>query len=239
MRMTDDLMPWLGDIHNCVPGYGAGVIVTVASVLCGAVIGFERERAQKPADMRTLVLICLGSAIFTQASILIGGVDRGRIAAQVVSGIGFLGAGAIIRERGLVIGVTTGAAIWATAAVGVVLGTGYVVAGAVFSLLIVGTLAGAKAISKVITGACRYQTTLVTFDPDNGKTRHLIQGLLDEHLNDKRIEYGEQDSGLATARIESCVTHREHRGFLNELAAMPQVKSMSPLPSVASDSRRS
>ena len=107
--------------------------MTLTSILCGGIIGIERQRAQKPAGMRTLILICLGSAIFTQASILLGDgwaeADRTRVAAQIVTGIGFLGAGAIIRERGLVIGVTTGAGIWATSAVGVIIGSGHIAAG--------------------------------------------------------------------------------------------------------------
>ena len=190
--MPEEVWEWLGDIHQAIPSHWTGVIVTIAAVLCGGLIGFERGRAQKPAGMRTLILICLGSAIFTQASILVaeeGLADRGRIAAQVVSGIGFLGAGAIIRERGLVIGVTTGAGIWATAAVGVVLGSGYVAAGVFFSFVIVGTLAGVPAIDKLILGPCRYKTLHVSFDPADGKTRFMIQGILDEHQHEGEVRF--------------------------------------------------
>src|SRR4051794_19388223 len=85
--------PWrvLGDLHQVLPAPVLGVVVTAAGVFCGTLVGAERERREKPAGMRTLALICLGAVIFTQASILIAGTaaDRTRIAAQIVTGIGF------------------------------------------------------------------------------------------------------------------------------------------------------
>jgi len=96
----------------------------------GAVIGFERRRSGKSAGMRTLMLVSMGAALFTLVSIFgFVGSDTSRVAAQVVSGIGFLGAGTILRQRGAVRGLTTAASIWVAAAVGVAAGTGlYVVA---------------------------------------------------------------------------------------------------------------
>lgn len=92
----------------------------------GAAIGAEREYRDKSAGFRTLVLICVGSCLFTMLSIDIGGADRNaaRIAAQIVSGIGFLGAGVIMREGGTVTGLTTAAMIWLTAALGMGIGAG-------------------------------------------------------------------------------------------------------------------
>ena len=108
-----------GDLHALLPPAVAGTILTACAVLCGVIIGTERRRHEKPAGLRTVTLICLGSTVYTLASIFIAGdavADRGRIAAQVVTGIGFLGAGVIIRDRGEVRGLTTGATIWAVAA---------------------------------------------------------------------------------------------------------------------------
>ena len=92
----------------------------------GALIGYQRERAGKPAGLRTHVLVCLGATIFTLASIYgFGQADPARIAAGVVTGVGFLGAGAIVRSReGFVAGLTTAASIWAVAAVGLAAGAG-------------------------------------------------------------------------------------------------------------------
>ena len=101
----------------------------------GAVIGLEREYRGYPAGVRTTALVCMGSALFADTSGMFGG-DSSRVAAQIVSGIGFLGAGLIFREGYSVKGVTTAATIWATAAVGIAVGgQAYIVAiaGALFT----------------------------------------------------------------------------------------------------------
>ena len=92
----------------------------------GAAIGLEREYRQKPAGLRTNILIALGSALFTLISIQMGLAGRtpDRIAAQVVTGIGFLGGGAILRSGRNVHGMTTAATIWVNAAVGMAAGSG-------------------------------------------------------------------------------------------------------------------
>ena len=113
----------------------AGLRLLLASLL-GALIGYQREKVHKPAGLRTHILICLGSALFTVVSLLgfSGNVDPSRVAAGVVTGIGFIGAGVIFRGmRGdQVVGITTAASIWVTAAVGIAVGVGlYVIAVAV------------------------------------------------------------------------------------------------------------
>jgi putative Mg2+ transporter-C (MgtC) family protein len=92
----------------------------------GAAIGFEREYRQKPAGLRTNILIALGSALFTILSLAIGGGGStpDRIAAQIVTGIGFLGGGAILRSGNTVHGMTTAATIWVNAAIGMAAGAG-------------------------------------------------------------------------------------------------------------------
>ncbi len=92
----------------------------------GAAIGIERELRRKPAGLRTNILIALGAALFTTMSIELGqgGKTPDRIAAQIVTGIGFLGAGAIMRSGHSVHGMTTAATIWVNAAVGVAAGAG-------------------------------------------------------------------------------------------------------------------
>jgi putative Mg2+ transporter-C (MgtC) family protein len=92
----------------------------------GAIIGIERELRNKAAGLRTNILIAMGSALFTLMSIELarGGADPTRIAAQIVTGIGFLGGGAILREGATVRGLTTAATIWMNAAIGVAAGGG-------------------------------------------------------------------------------------------------------------------
>jgi putative Mg2+ transporter-C (MgtC) family protein len=96
------------------------------AVLCGGVVGFERQIRGKPAGIRTNILICLGTAIFVKLSTLFGGqsTDPTRVLGQVVTGIGFLGAGVIIARGGHVKGVTSAAVIWTLAGIGAMIGFG-------------------------------------------------------------------------------------------------------------------
>ena len=101
----------------------------------GAVIGYQRERAGKAVGLRTHMLICLGSALFTVVSIY-GFNNAPGIAAGVVTGVGFLGAGAILsNSEGIVQGLTTAASIWTTAAIGLAAGTGFYLVSVVAALL--------------------------------------------------------------------------------------------------------
>ncbi len=102
------------------------VLRLLLAAVLGAIIGYQRERANKPAGLRTHILICVGAALFTITSIYGFGVtDQARVAAGIVAGIGFLGAGAIMRRgEGVVEGLTTAATIWTVAAIGLAAGAG-------------------------------------------------------------------------------------------------------------------
>lgn len=112
--------------------YDALVKISLAALL-GAIIGFEREKSRKPAGIRTQMLICVGSALLASVSIHLGdhlgvpNADPARLMAQIVSGIGFLGAGVIIKESSSqhITGVTTAATIWMTSAIGIAVGAGF------------------------------------------------------------------------------------------------------------------
>ena len=94
----------------------------------GGLVGYEREREGKPAGVRTHGMVALGAALYTAVSLYGFGVtsDPTRVAAMVVSGIGFLGAGAILQDRGSVQGLTTVASLWVTAAIGLAVGVGMI-----------------------------------------------------------------------------------------------------------------
>ncbi|MCA1569236.1 MAG: MgtC/SapB family protein [Chloroflexi bacterium] len=112
----------------------------VAALVLGAVIGWERELQRMPAGFRTHALVSLGSAIFTVISaygLTAPGSDPTRIAAQIVSGIGFLGGGAILHYGGTVRGLTTAASLWAVAAVGMAAGAGLLVVASVSTVLVI------------------------------------------------------------------------------------------------------
>ncbi|MFQ5414306.1 MAG: MgtC/SapB family protein [Phycisphaerae bacterium] len=110
---------------------GEHVVRLIVAVVLGGLIGIEREFRDKPAGFRTIILIACGACVFSIVSQMIAGpnVDNTRIAAQVVTGVGFLGAGAIIRDAKGVFGLTTAATIWAVASVGVAVGFGYLLLG--------------------------------------------------------------------------------------------------------------
>jgi len=114
------------------------VIRLVIAAFLGAVIGYERARAKKPAGIRTHLMVCMGATLFTVISIwgFAGTADPSRIAAGVVVGVGFLGAGTILRQERGVAGLTTAATIWAVAAIGVAIGTGLYIVGAVAAGLV-------------------------------------------------------------------------------------------------------
>ncbi len=130
------------------------VLRLAASVVIGGLIGLERELEHKPAGLRTIILVCLGSTIFMLVGLELGLAisELGRIVAGVVTGVGFLGAGAIIRARGEVYGLTTAATIWLASGLGLAIGAGYYVLAIIasISVLIVLRILGIleKALSK-------------------------------------------------------------------------------------------
>lgn len=123
----------------------AGIKIGVA-LICGFLLGMEREMKEKPAGLRTLILITVGSTVFMIVSDLIAvvtegpdnitRVDTSRVASQVVTGIGFLGAGAIIQSRGSIRGLTTAAAIWVASGVGLVIGVGFPLMAVAITLIV-------------------------------------------------------------------------------------------------------
>jgi putative Mg2+ transporter-C (MgtC) family protein len=139
----------------------------VLAVILGGIIGLEREMRDKPAGLRTNILICVGSTLFMSLSArvaqLLGG-DPTRIAAQIISGIGFLGAGAVLHSHGFVLGLTTAATIWVVAGVGMALGSGmYGVATFVTGMSLV-TLYFLSYVEDKIQGRMSYSYALVVSD---------------------------------------------------------------------------
>ena len=124
------------------------VIRLLLAFLMGSLIGLERELNSRPAGFRTNILVSVGSALMMIVSIKLflsfpdsaGQIDPGRIAAQVVSGIGFLGAGTIIREEFSVKGLTTAASMWALAGIGLALGAGFYMSGILTTAIVIVTL---------------------------------------------------------------------------------------------------
>jgi putative Mg2+ transporter-C (MgtC) family protein len=136
-------MHWLTDNwHSLFPYPWGSIFLSILALLCGGVVGIERQRKEKPAGVRTMALIALGSATFTMIgfSFTSNTGDSGRVAAQIVTGIGFLGGGVLLRGSTGIRGVTTAATIWLVAAMGMAIGAGHAGAGVGLALLARGVL---------------------------------------------------------------------------------------------------
>jgi putative Mg2+ transporter-C (MgtC) family protein len=142
--------PQFGSMTDIVAAFRLDLMSKLAlAVLMGGAIGLERQIAGKASGLRTNILICLGSALIMDLSMNLGvsfGGDRvgdpGRIAAQVVTGIGFIGAGTIMQSRGAITGLTSAATIWMVAAIGLTVGAGFFVEALGATALAVLVLAG-------------------------------------------------------------------------------------------------
>ena len=134
------------DLSRVLPAF---LLRCGVAAVCGGLIGIERELKSKPAGFRTNILICLGSCIYMAVGLLVPGEnDATRIAAQVVTGIGFLGAGCIIQSGNHVRGLTTAATIWVVASIGIVAGAGYPVLALIASVIAITTLAALRRVEK-------------------------------------------------------------------------------------------
>ena len=129
------------------------------ATLLGGAIGLEREFGGKPAGLRTNILICIGSVLYTHLSLAMmagpggtipSGTDTTRVAAQIVTGVGFIGAGTILHARGAVVGLTSAATIWVVAAIGIALGSGYYLEGVGTTLAVIIVLAGLGRVEKIV-----------------------------------------------------------------------------------------
>lgn len=155
----------------------------VLAVVLGGAVGLEREIAGKPAGLRTNILICLGATLITDVSVHISvsaaGVhfgDPARLAAQIVSGIGFIGAGTIMQARGTVTGLTSAATIWVVAAIGIAIGAGLYIEAAGAGILVTLVLAGLGTLEHKLRRARRVLSATIRARP--GYTQAELEAIL-------------------------------------------------------------
>ena len=219
----------IGDWRELIPVPWAQVAIAFVAVLCGAIVGAEREKKEKPAGLRTLVLVCLGSATFTMISFAFTTTtgDSGRVAAQIVTGIGFLGAGVILHGAGSVTGTTTAATVWMTAATGMTVGAGYAIAGIGLSLLTRAALTGIFWWESHTIEEGRAADVELVFDPDHGKTRIRIEKILEDfHLTHGVGDSQTTPDGSVRMRFSYHLPQRQRREFLHKLAELPAVRDI-------------
>jgi putative Mg2+ transporter-C (MgtC) family protein len=180
--------------------------VTVA--LCGAV-GLERETRGQVAGIRTHILVGLGAALFTLVSAYAfdagdpnSNVDPTRIAAQIVTGIGFLGAGTIIRQGLTVRGLTTAASLWIVAAIGMAGGAGYYVGAGATTLIVLGTLIGIRKIRPALLSTLRTNFVLLEVETDEKGEFGPILDALAKHGVRVDVMASERDGHKVALRLE-------------------------------------
>lgn len=159
------------------------------AALWGGVLGVEREYHNKSAGFRTMIMISLGACLFTYMSMSIGAAgNTAQIAATVVTGIGFIGAGVIFRGENKVNGITTAATIWAVAAVGMAIGAGYYFAAGYAGVLILIVLVLLPSIEKLIDRLNQTKVYTVHCDYDTGRRQHFEATMQQHRITGKLIK---------------------------------------------------
>jgi len=202
----------------------------VAAAVLGGMIGYERETHNRPAGLRTHILVCVGAALFTIISHITAAhqFDPGRIAAQIIPGIGFLGAGTIFRQGSIVRGLTTAASLWTVAGIGMAVGTGgqcYVLA-VVATLVVMVTLTFLNWVEDrwILRAGLRHIN--VTFTPGDGHMNDIMNTLLDMAIQIETIRLQDNVEGaarqLASLQVKMPL-HTDPMAVTHSLLALPFV----------------
>lgn len=191
--------------------------VLLISVLCGFILGFEREIHRKTAGLKTVTLVVLGSAIFTFVSMEgFKNSDDSRVAAQIVSGIGFLGAGAILRNELKIIGLTTAATLWIAAAIGILIGTGLMIHALLASIITFILINSLRIIENKIS--YKYLDFNITLYLQNENDIIFIKNLINDlQLNLKKIEINKTDSQIVCKLKINSDFYSLFEGFIKEI----------------------
>lgn len=202
------------------------IISMFMSILCGGIIGFEREYKSKAAGFRTIILISLGSTIFTIVSGHGAGSDD-RVSANIITGIGFIGAGVIFKDQFSVRGLTTAAVIWTSAAIGMTTGIGYHALAFVFTIITLIILLLSTRIEQLISTMQKQKIISVTFrTPDFSLIKSLEAELSSKHLRIDPLEVSKDQDTLTV--IWQVSGKKKHLVELNEkLAAIPDIISFA------------
>jgi putative Mg2+ transporter-C (MgtC) family protein len=205
----------------------------VVSLFCGGLIGLERELKNKSAGIKTNMLICVGSMLFTSISIMVafdgaqGDMrpgDPGRIGAQIVSGIGFLGGGAILQSKENVVGLTTAASIWLVAAIGMLIGIGQLEVALFVSVLMVFVLVSVTLFENRFLERKRlFKISVHLREKTDDLTRAAIEGLMNNHdlsLEDYREAMG---GSQPEVRLTYLGRNRDHSRLLLDLWKIPGI----------------
>lgn len=198
----------------------------LVSLVCGAIVGMEREYRNKSAGFRTLILICLGATLFTMGSRL-GNLSDDRIAANIVTGIGFLGAGVIFRGKFSVQGLTTAAVIWTMAAVGMLVGFGQFTFGLSLALLMVVVLSLFQKMETFLSNVYFSRTIYVTFIDNKVARLYEFETFLKESGIDSLRKGIEKNGEKLTVVYEISGKRKRVRMMNEKIIAMEYIDSFN------------
>ena len=200
--------------------------VFLALVLGGA-LGMERQYHDKPAGYATNCLICLGAMLFTILSEQMGhlGGDPGRIAAQVVTGLGFIGAGSILRDGNKISGLTTAASVWVVAAIGMAIGYGQYIWATLVACAILVLQFGMRRTIGLMELLKHYDTIYLVCDPRWDAVENIIATIEKQNVQVLKQEITKQDNQFHMS-IVATFTGKEFCKITKELLAMPEVHSL-------------
>jgi putative Mg2+ transporter-C (MgtC) family protein len=223
-------MHWLTDNWHSIFPYPLGsVLLSILALICGAWVGIDRQRKEKPAGTRTMALIALGSAAFTMVGYAFTSStgDSGRVAAQIVTGVGFLGGGVLLRGSTSVHGVTTAATIWLVAAMGMAIGAGHAGAGIGLALLARGILTFMNRWEySRLAGATESVIRLVV-DPGRGKAEVKLESLLEQfEIPPKAIERTQVEDNRELWILRVLLPRRVYHELMMTLAEQPEIYSI-------------
>lgn len=187
----------------------------------------ERQYHDKPAGFATNCLICVGAMMFTVMSEIMGlaGGDPGRIAAQVVTGVGFIGAGAIMRDGNKISGITTAANVWLVAAIGMAVGYGEYILAASSTTAILLLQLGLRKTLRVVEMVKHYDTFYVTCDPSWSVVEKIVAQVEKQGIKILKSEVNKQDN-LFHVSLVGTFTGHDFQNITKDLLEMPEVHSL-------------
>ena len=203
------------------------VIKIAVSIICGSILGFEREYRNKTAGFRTIILICLGSTIYTMVSESAMGVSDDRIAANIITGVGFIGAGVIFKDNLSITGLTTAAVIWVAAAIGMVAGVGDHYLALLLSLVVLIVLSMFKWVEAFIDNLHHRQTFIIKFRDAEMKKLEETEALMKkERLSVRRLQVAKVNEALVVT-VEISGKKHTMQAIVEKLIAQPNIRQVN------------
>lgn len=218
-------------MHLDIPAWTLILVKLLVALLCGGIVGFERERFDHPAGLRTHIMVCVGAAIYMLVSVAVAGerFDPARIAAQVATGVGFLGAGTIIKQGSIVRGLTTAASLWAVAGIGLAAGFSLTTMGIALlgTLIVLIALESMKRVEERMEHRRTFALTIALADP-RGHADEIRALLRDQHIELFGFSFHPDATGAGSIVFEGVAASRAHmQAVIDALGRLPYITGVT------------